>query len=325
MRAALGCAVGFALLSGAAINPRGYARRVAFLVGPASQSWAAYAKTARGLASMARDSILAAPHFTSWPVAAAALAGAVGAVVLARRRGLAGASELLPLIAAISYTLLFTLGARRAEDRFLLPQAVFVLPYAARVTGWFQAAPRVVRAGGFVAAFLAAAVALLGVASMDATLIADSRYEAERFLERMPAGARVEVYGGPIFLPRIPPKLDASRPGIEPPSERQHIPGVVEIVDPNMDPRPRAPAAIVLATELSDVRSTEPPAAKLAFALAQYRDARSHALFRALNDGSYGFVRVLRASCSVPWPLTCRPVHASTAREVWIYGPAGHE
>jgi hypothetical protein len=179
-----------------------------------------------------------------------------------------------------------------------------------------------VRAGGILAGVAGAAAAALGVASMDATLIADSRYEAERFLEGMPAGARVEVYGGPIFLPRVPPKLDASRPGIESPSERQHIPGVVEVVDVNMDPRPRAPAAIVLATELSDARSTEPPSVELPFALAQYRDARSHALFRALDDGSFGYARVLRASCRLPWPLTCRPVHGSTAREVWIYAPS---
>jgi hypothetical protein len=202
-----------------------------------------------------------------------------------------------------------------------LPQALFALPYAAlwvRPLGSRRPAARALALGFAAAGVLVAAI---GVASMDATLLADPRYAAERFLARLPAGSHVEVYGGPIFLPRVPPGLAAARPGVEPASERQHIPGVEEIVDPEMDPRPRAPTAIVLATELSTASAMEPPSATLPFAHAQYRDARSHALFRALADGSLGYDRVLHATCELPWPLSCRAEHGSTAGEVWIYAP----
>ena len=172
-----------------------------------------------------------------------------------------------------------------------------------------------------MAAALAAVLAALGVASIDATLLADPRYEAERFLDGLPAGTHVEVLGGPIFLPRIPGALSAVRPGIEPSSQRQHIPGIDELVDPTMDPRPRAPAAIVLSTELSNERATQPPTTALPFALAQYQDRASHALIAALYDGSYGYRRVVRATCAVPWPLACRKVHGSTGGEIWIYAP----
>jgi hypothetical protein len=322
LRGAALAAAFFALVSGAAINPSGFRRRVAFLLGPASQSWAAYPRTMGGTTSLARDAFLGVPHFTSWPIAVAAAAGMVAAVLLARRRGLVGVRALLPLSAAASFTIFFTFGARRTEDRFLLAQAVFVLPYAAATFEWLWQRGAFPRAAGILAGLAGTAIAALGVASMDATLLADPRYDAERFLEALPAGAHVDVYGGPIFLPRIPPRLIATRPGVEPVSQRQRIPGIDEIVDPAMDPRPREPAAIVLATELSNERSTEPPAATLPFALAQYRDRRSHALFRSLADGSYGYTRVLRASCRLPWPLACRPVHVSTAGEVWIYAPS---
>ncbi len=309
----------YAVASGALTNPSGFARRVAFLLGPASQSWAKYPRGFHGALAMARDVVAATPHFTSWGVAALAAAGL--GVAAGRARTLEGARFLLPLWAAASFTVFFTLGARRTEDRFLLPQAVFFLPYGALCLELAGARRGAVRAALALVGSAALLGALVGVASLDATLLADPRYEAERFLASLPAGAHVEVYGGPIFLPRVPPALVAARPGVEPSSERQHIPGVVELVDPAMDPRPRAPAAIVLATELSNRESLEPPAASLPFALAQYRDARSHALFRALADGSYGFERVLTAKCSVPPPLSCRSVHASTAGEVWIYAP----
>jgi hypothetical protein len=171
------------------------------------------------------------------------------------------------------------------------------------------------------AAVIAVVPAVLGVASIDATHLADPRYAAGHFLAALPPGTRVEVYGGPLFLPHLPRNLAVVRPGIEPIDERQLIPGVTEIVDPAMDPRPRAPAAIVLATELSNVEATEVPAPH-PFGLMQYCDARSHALFRGLYDGSLGYVRTFRATCALPWPLECRAIHHSTAGEVWIYEPS---
>ena len=137
----------------------------------------------------------------------------------------------------------------------------------------------------------------------------DIRGTGSIFIE---TGARLVLTGGAV--------VDLS--GTEPIAERQLIPGVTEIVDPEMDPRPRAPSAIVLATELSSVEAMLPPVSSQPFGQMQYRDARSHALLRELYDGTLGYVRAFRATCELPWPLACRAIHHSTAGEVWIYVPS---
>jgi len=307
----------FALVSGAVVNPTGFRARLAFLLGPASQTWAGYPKGLRGTLELLHDAVRAVPEFTSWPIAVLAAIGV--ALAIGSARGLARARVLLPLAAAMSFTLLFTLAARRTEHRFLLPQSLWLAPYAGlAIERAWRAAPRL-RALAAAVGIAAIAPAVLGVASMDATLLADPRYEAERFLDRQPPGTHVDVYGGPIFLPRIPASLVAVRPGVEPLADRQPIAGVEDLVDPAMDLPSRAPALVVLATELSNVASTKPPPASSPYALAGYHDAASHALFRALLDGSLGYRRVVTARCTLPWPLTCRRVHGSTGGEVWIY------
>ena len=309
----------YAVVSGALVNPVGFQRRVAFLVGPASQTWARYPRGLAGDLLLARDALRAVSHFTSWPVAVLAGVGAIAASI--NGRGLGRVRALQPLLAAVSFTLLFTLVARRSEDRFLLPQTLFGLPYAAVVfaRGW-EALPRARFALGALAT-ACLVPALIGVASLDGTLLVDSRYEAERLLARLPASTHVEILGTILFLPRLPPTLAAVRPGTEPVAERQAIPGVAELVDPAMDPGPRAPDFIVLATSLSQdpVTAPPPPPALRAYGSTSYHDDASHRLFRRLRDGSLGYTRSLVARCELPWPLECREVHDATAHEVWIY------
>jgi hypothetical protein len=325
---AAGVALLYGVVSGALVNPHGFRRRVAFLLGPASQTWAGYPRGPHGALLLARDAVQAIPHFTSWPIAVLAVLGLVVAGVTTR--GLDRVRVLLPLLAVLSFTWLFTLGARRSEDRFLLPQTVFGLPYAAVVIAraW-DARPR---ARPWLAALAAACVlpALIGVASMDGTLLVDSRYEAERFLQKLPPGTHVEILGTTNFLPRLPPALDVVRPGTDAIADRQGIPGVTELLDPEMDPRPRAPDYIVLATALSLELVTEPPPplALRPFGSTAYHDDISHRLFRGLFDGSLGYTRSFAARCNLPWPLECRFVHDATGRESWIYArvsppPAG--
>ena len=206
---------------------------------------------------------------------------------------------LQPLLAAVSFTLLFTLGARRSEDRFLLPQTLFVLPYSAvalsRAVGGPAAGPRGARdAGGGVPL-----PALVGVASLDGTLLVDSRYEAERFLATLPTSARVEVLGTTLFLPRLPPALAVVRPGTEPVADRQAIPGVRELVDPEIDPgrvrRTSSCSPTALSVEL--VTAPPPPPALRPYGSTAYHDEISHRLFRRLRDGSLGYSRSLVARC----------------------------
>lgn len=319
IRATLLAAGLYAVGSGALVNPSGFRRRLAFLTGPASQSWAAYPPGLRGLDTWIGDVFRELHDFTSWPVALAASAGI--AIATFAMKGERRARMLVPVSAAVSFTVLFTLAVRRSEHRFLLPQSVFLAPYAGLAfdRAW-GAWPRL-RCAFALAGAAALGPAVVGVISLDATLIRDPRYEAERFLAALPAGTAVEVYGGPIFLPRVPRGLVSTRPGVEPLSDRQAIAGVTDIIDPFMDPRARRPAAIVLATELSNVQSTRPTRGTGAYALAQYTDDRSHALFRGLLDGTLGYDRTFSGRCRLPWPLRCLRVHSSTAGEVWIYGP----
>jgi hypothetical protein len=309
----------YALLSGALLNPVGFRRRVAFLLGPASQTWAGYPRGLDGDLALARDALRVLPHFTSWPVAVASVLGVL--VVATTTRGTVRLRALQPLLAALSFTLLFAVVARRSEDRFLLPQTLFLLPYSSVV--FSRAWQRLPRARIAVGALAAASVvlALRGVASLDGTLLVDSRYEVERFLAGLPASTRVEVLGTTLFLPRLPSSLDAVRPGTEPVADRQAIPGVTELVDPAMDPRPRAPDFIVLATSLSMALVTEPPPppSQRPYGSTAYHDDVSHRLFRELFDGSLGYRRSLVARCQLPWPLECRDVHDATGREVWVY------
>lgn len=322
-RGALFAGAVYAVVSGAVVNPSGYRRHLAFTFGPGSQTWARYGAGWGGAAFFARAVLRELPLFTSWPIAVAAALGI--AVALRGKASLAMARLALPLVAGVSFTLFLHLLGRRTEERFLLPASLFLLPYAAvlfdraweRTTSglaWSFARPALM-----LAAALAVVLAVRGVASMDATLLVDPRYAAERFLAALPAGAHVEVVGSPMFLPRMPGFVVAVRPGVEPVADRQRIPGIEELVDPLLDPRPRAPAAIVVAdgaTPAEIVTMVRP------FGQMQYRDPVSLAFFRGLMDGSLGYERTLRATCSLPWPLECRRVHESTAGEVWIYEPS---
>lgn len=299
-------------VSGAIVNPLGFRRRVAMLFGPASQTWAEYPRGLAGAVSLTRDALARIPSLASWPIAAAAVVGLT--LVLVQRRDRPRAT--LPAVAAASFAVCFTYAARRSDERFLLPESLLLAPYAAIALDALRKAwgrPPVV--GAAVAGL---GPALVAMASVDATLVADPRYVAERFLASLPRGTDVDVLGGPIFLPRVPDGLSAVRPGVEPIDDRQRIAGIRELVDPAMDPRPRHPDVIVLATELSNVESSE-PARPHPYGLMSYRDPVSRSLLRALRDGAYGYRRVLRATCSLPWPLACREIHGSTGREVWIY------
>jgi hypothetical protein len=307
----------FLFASGAALNPSGFHKRLDYLFGPASKPWAEVPPGFAGSLLLVKNAILVTPRFVPWPVALLAAAG-IGHVIF-RKRGLDRVRLLLPFFAALSFWIFFNMGARRTEDRFLLPESIFLAPYlAVTVEAALELFPRAQKLV-YASTAIAFAPALLAVANVDATLIADPRYVAEKWIDALPNGTNVEVYGSAQFLPRLHDNVIATRPGIEPIGDRRHIDGVTEILDPNLDPRARKPTAIILATELStdamtSVDSGPPPPVWMS-----YRDPKSHAFFRGLSDGSLGYKRALTATCELPWPLTCREIHHSTAGEVWIY------
>ncbi len=307
----------FLFASGAALNPSGFHKRLDYLFGPASKPWAEVPPGLMGSLMLMKNAILVTPRFVPWPVAILAAAG-IGHVMF-RQRGIDRARSLLPFFAALSFWIFFNTGARRTEDRFLLPESIFLAPYLAvtfdAATEMFPEAKRAI----LIACGLAFAPALLAIANVDATLLADPRYVAEDWLAALPNGTNIEVYGSAQFLPRLGSNVRATRPGIEPIGDRRHIDGVTELLDPNLDPTLRKPTAIVLATELSTDAMTSIDAGPAPPVWMSYRDPKSHAFFRGLSDGSLGYKRALTAKCSLPWPLTCREIHHSTAGEIWIY------
>jgi hypothetical protein len=314
----------YALVSGALPNPTGFARRIATLFGPASEDWSPYPKTLEGRLAVARDAVVSVPRYASWALAAAACGGVVLAAT--RPRGVTRVRALLPLLAATSFTLLFTLGARRTEDRFLLPQSVLVFPYAAFAleAGLALVERRAAWSGATVAVCaLFLLPSLVAVASIDATLLVDARYAAERFLATLPAGTRVELYGGSHFLPRIPASLVATRVGVDDPASRSHVFGARDVSgDPNDIDR-RAPDYVVLGAEHSHpFLPTDAPQSR--YGTTEFSDAASFRFFIALTSNALDYTRVFRGTCALPWPLGCRSIHASTARELWIYRREPH-
>ena len=303
----------FALASGLVVNPSGFARRVATLFGPASEDWSPYPKSFDGRIAIARDAILSVPRYASWLLAAAACAGV--AVASFGRRGIDRVRALLPILAALSFTLLFTLAARRTEDRFLLPQSIFFFPYAAFAIPSLRAHIAHARPLGHravavallsILSLLAFTPPVLAVASVDATLLTDSRYDAERFLATLPAGTHVEVYGGSHFLPRMPAALVATRIGVDDPETRSHVFNVTEIQDdPNAIDR-RAPDYVVLGAEHSHpFDPSMSPRAR--YGTSEFSDEASFRFFTALTSNALDYTRVFRGACALPGRSSAGP------------------
>jgi len=116
-------------VDGAITNPSGFAGRIGFLTGPASQGYAEYSNDWSGRWQILKDIWAGIPRF--YPIPAVAL-GAFGVVLQfarfreARSNFVAG---FLPLLAAISFTLAFNFVVLRTGNRFLLLQSLLFAIY----------------------------------------------------------------------------------------------------------------------------------------------------------------------------------------------------
>jgi hypothetical protein len=304
------CLVLYALASGALVNPVGWLARLRFVFGPASRDWAGFARTVGGRIALAHSIFGRIPELTSWPSALLSAIGIVACVVESKRR-----KHLLPVAAALSFTATFNALALRSEHRFLLVQAVLLAPYAALVVAYFRRS-RAIVVMSYVAFFAAWATSLRAVASLDGTLIADSRYRAERFLASVPPNSRVEVMGGPKFLPRLPAQVIATRVGLDALGARSAIPGVREVVD---DPRAideRRPDYLVLSVEFATPQFFPSRAGS-----SVYTEATTLEFFRRLALGRTSYTLAYRATCELPWPLVCVRLHSCTGGDIAIYKP----
>jgi hypothetical protein len=281
-------------------------------MGPASQPFAQYTDDWSGRSAALRD---VAGRVVSVYPAAFALPVLLGVVLLVRdlrrepRRLVAG---LVPLLVAVSFTLAFNCVARRADHRFVLPQAAMLAIYGgvgldALADG---ARPWLVRWTARIAVGAAFCQGLFAALDVNANLLLDPRYDAEDWLRtHVHAGDALETYGLNVYLPRFPPAARVRRIGPEPLEGRGPLPGVEEVVAAYGDAPARA-ARLLVVPEAWAGRY-------LAQGLAGAGDAGDY--FRSLRQGQ---VSGYRLAHTARWDHAWWPpldIHASTSREVWIY------
>jgi hypothetical protein len=314
------------VIDGALFNPLGFRARLAFLTGAASRDHAVYPASPAGWAAVARDTLRFFDRYYPWPLTLPCLLGvglAFGYPGGARSRNVA-LGALLPLAAALSFTLTFNMSARRTEHRFLLPQMLMFGVYGGAGTAWLVRDRRGARiAGPLVAALLIWAA--WRAAAVDAAMLLDPRYDAETWMRAhvRPVDS-VETYGNDAYLPRFPPEVTVTRVGPEPLSGRSVVPGIREVRSPYGNIEERRPRFIVLADGWAwrywDDKSflREVGTALAPEEVARERDIESRSYFRALVQGrlSYRSAHVSEYTSSI---MPVVDIHSSTDKTIRIF------
>lgn len=325
---AVGIAIGLPLLlllDGAVTNPSGWRDRVAYLLGPASQDFAYYPATLSGRLRAALNTFLSFDQFYPW---AFALLAALGLGIAWRAPDRARrAAGLVPLLAALSFTIAFDMSARRSEHRFALPQMVLFGLYAGLALDELDA--RFASAGRRSSFALGIApvllYALFHCVAVDVAMLLDPRYDAERWMsEHVKPDDRMEIYGSNVELPRLPADAAIQRVDLSGIEGRNPILGVTEVSDRFSNIEARRPRFIVVPTlwvgryfiEASWVASAgqtlSPGQARLE------GDVDSRSFFHDLRDERLGYklAHVARWT-STFWPQV--DIHASLTRDIWIF------
>lgn len=308
------------LIDGAITNPSGFMHRVAFLAGPASQDYAEYLHGPAGWLALLGD--MGGDYARGYGIAAMVLAGLGVAVHLRQSRDGMRVAGLLPLLAIISFTVCFNFAALRSDDRFLLPQAVLSCVYIGIAAEMLAFASRDwMRFAGRGALLLVALAALHMCVAVDAAMLFDPRYDAERWMAaHVRPGDVVETYGQNCFLPRFPANARVIRVGQGSLKVRNPLPGVGELRQPFI--LPRHPRFVVLSLAWAR-RYLEPaiplPAGRIYSRLQQQdfinTDAALH--FQGLVNGTAGYRLAYAARPSSLWPIV--HIHDSLDEPVWIF------
>jgi 4-amino-4-deoxy-L-arabinose transferase-like glycosyltransferase len=307
------------LLDGAITNPSGFLRRVAFLTGPASQDYAEYLHGPQGWSALLRDVAVYFGRGTGWLLLVLAALGA--GLHLWKNRGALRIAGLLPILAIVSFTICFNFAALRSDDRFLLPQAVLACVYIGIAADWLAFSARAWRLAGRFALAVLAVVALHHVISVNAAMLMDPRYDAERWMAaHVASGDTVEIYGQNCFQPRIGSGV-VSRVGQGALNVRNPLPGVTELRQP-FSAR-RDPRFIVVSAAWAQryLMPQTPLGAGRGYSKIQQADfanADARGYFAGLRDGSRGY-RLVHASVydGAVWPAV--HIHDSLAEAIWIY------
>jgi hypothetical protein len=308
------------LVDGAITNPSGFLKRVAFLTGPASQDYAEYVHGPAGWWALLK--VVFAYFGHGYGVVVLTLAALGVAVHLPQARGRARVGGLLPPLAMLSFTACFNFAALRTDDRFLLPQGVLACIYIGIAAAFVLQARPVLRLGGVIVLAGTALFALHQAMAVNAAMLLDPRYDAERWLAAHAiSGDSIEVYDRNWLLPRFPAGVVVNRVGPTDVKSRNPLPGVTETQQPFGAPRkPR----FILASGLwmrryrGVLRDPAPGRAWPPNRLADMRDADARAHSAGLDNGSLGYqlVHVARFS-SRWWPAV--HIHDSLDEPIGIY------
>jgi hypothetical protein len=323
---AVSIAILFAM-DGPLFNPMGFARRVRFLLGPASQAFAQYTNDWLGRWDVLRDLVT---RFDSFYPVVFALPMAVGALVLLRgARGEQAklAAGQVPLFALISFTVAFNCVARRTDERFALPQTVLAAIYGGIGVDALLSRVRLAAARWAVRASATAALGagLFAALSVDANLLFDPRYDAEAWLrEHVRPGDLVETYGLNVYLPRFPSAARVIRVGPES-DHRSPMPGVDEVTAAYGDMASRGARYVVFSEGWAWRYLLDPdgfPSHGHMLPPTQREtgnDRAATSYFRALTRDQYVPYHL---AYTARWQSeTWEPIeiHASTSRAIWIY------
>ena len=314
------------LIDGAITNPVGFARRIDFLTGPASQGYSFYQDTWFGRFHLIDDLW---NHFPwSYPLAATTfgLAGVAICVVNVSENRSKWVAGLLPLLVIISFTVAFNFVVLRSENRFVLPQWLYVAVYIGiAVDKLAFATDRTVRYATRLILVPLAVFALYESAAVDAAFLADPRYDAEQWLRsNLKPGDTLEIYGQNCYLPRLPDGVVATRVDSKPLTPRNPQIHVTEISQPfeavaRRNPRFILVPATWIRTYLLQIH--DPLPAGRVYSTRQqatFKKTAARAYFLALSEGRAGY-RLVHESVYRPvfWPEV--HIHESLGETIRIY------
>ncbi len=249
---AVAAAIGLGLVAvvdGAVFNPSGFRARVAFLTGPASKDFEMLSRDTHGRLLAFADSFLYFRRHYPPVVAVLVAIGLPIGIARARKAGREALSAaLVPVCVAVSFSICFNVAALRAEERFTLPQMLMAAVFAGSgIDALWNVRPGVVRWIARVSTTALLVLALVECIRVDATLLAEPRYDTEAFLagNAKPTDT-IETHGLNVYLPRFPPGPHVVRVGKNDPKRRGPIPGVEEVMAPLGDIEQRKPRFVVV-------------------------------------------------------------------------------
>jgi hypothetical protein len=327
----------YGLLSGAAINPLGFLRRLRELAGTNSQDWRSYDATWSGFtANVVALVRLQAVAF--WPTLT--VAGAWLGVLMSPfvRAGMTNPRAhggplwpWLPFLSGLGSTFAFALAVGRAEHRFILPMAWWLSLYAGLTAERLVATlrslipPSVVTGALLVSVLLPSSWFHLRLA---VTQWFDPRRDVERFLATSRPLTRVETYGLGVYLPRFDFSPDAPYrvtrvSGLGSPKPPAIL-GLRELADDYREVERRAPDLLVLPGGFANRFASE-PGRRRTTAMNRFRqEVGATPYFSALLADQLPCYRLLPLGEYSPpdWVKTlgldAYRIHGSTGERVWI-------